>query len=270
MADPIGTLAAVVRERDADERARADFAAFLAGRELSDADREAMLAVGAERFLVYRALVHNRVRNTVRDFITRTAARLGRLRLRADVAEFMHARAMASPYLRDVPEEFVEFMLPRWRDDPGLPPFLGDLARHELLEYTVLNDPRGGEAPTGEALALDRPLRFDGAARLLAYDWAVHRLPLPPEDRSEPTRTPTWLLAYRDAEHKVRYLELTELAAAILRQLMGEGATVADGLKAACAELGVELTDERLGIAAQLLTDLAERGVMLGAETESP
>ncbi len=266
MGDPIATLAAVVRERDADEKARADFAAFLGARGLDPADEQAMLAVGAERFLVYRALVHNRVRNTVRDFIGRTAARLGRKRLIAAVAEFLHARGMASPYLRDVPEEFVEFMLPRWASDASLPPWLGDLARHELLEYTVLNDPRGGEATTGEPLALDRPLRFDGAARLLEYAWAVHRLPLDLDDRSEPEHVRTWLLAYRDAEHKVRYLELTELAAAILRQLMLRRAAVADGLRDACAELGVELTDERLGIAAQLLADLAERGVMLGAE----
>ena len=267
MGDPIATLAAVVRGRDADERARADFEAFLGERGLETADREAMLAVGAERFLVYRALVHNRVRNTVRDFIGRTAARLGKKRLSAAVAEFLDARGIASPYLRDVPEEFVDFMLPRWAGDRGVPPWLGDLARHELLEYTVMNDPRGGEAPTGEPLALDRPLRFDGAARLLEYAWAVHRLPLAEEDRSEPEQARTWLLAYRDAEHKVRYLELTELAAAILRQLMLQRVAVADGLRGACAELGVELTDERLGIAAQLLADLAERGVMLGAET---
>jgi hypothetical protein len=266
MGDPIGTLAAVVRERDAPERARDDFAEFLGGRELSDADREAMLAVGAERFLVYRSLVHNRVRNTIRDFIGRAAARLGHKRLSADVADFMAERAIVSPYLRDVPEEFVEFALPRWRDDPSVPPYVGDLARHELLQYSVLNDPRGGDAPTGEPVALDRPLRFDGAVRLLEYDYAVHRLPHDVEDRSEPERVRTFMLAYRDAEHKVRYLELTELAAAILRQLVGQRAAVADGLRAACAELGVELSDERLGIAAQLLADLAERGVMLGAE----
>jgi hypothetical protein len=266
MADPIPALAAVVREREADARARADFAAFLAERDLADADREAMLAVGAERFLVYRSLVHNRVRNTVRDFITRTAARLGIKRLRADVADFMDERAIVSPYLRDVPAEFVEFAIPRWRDDASLPAYVVDLARHELVDYTVRNDPRGGEAPTGEPLALDRPLRFDGAARLIEYDYAVHRLPLDEDDRSEPAREATRLLVYRDAKHKVRYLELTPLAAAILRQLVVQGLAVADGLRAACDELGVELGDEQLGIAAQLLADLADRGVMLGAE----
>jgi hypothetical protein len=264
MADPIDALAAVVRHRDAAARAKEDFAAFLS--EVDEADREAMLAVGAERFLVYRALVHNRVRNTVRDFITRTAARLGKQRLRADVADFLHEKAIASPYLRDVPQEFVDFAAPRWRADPSLPAWIPDLAQHELLDYTVLNDPRGGEAPTGQPLALDRPLRFDGTVRLLAYAFAVHRLPIEPDDRSEPEHVPTWLLAYRDAEHKVRYLELTELAAAMLRQLVLQRATVADGLRAACVELGVDLDDERLAIAAQLLADLADRGVMLGAE----
>jgi hypothetical protein len=264
---PIAALSALIRERDASTRAHEDLDAFLGGRDLAPEDREALVAVGAKRWMVYRSLVHNRVRNTIREFIERTTARVGVARLKADVTEWLHERAPASPYLRDVPHEFVDWVEPRWRDDPTIPAYIVDLARHELLEYLVLNDPAGGDAPTGEPLALDRPLRFDGAARLVRYDFAVHRLALDEDDRTEPAAEPTELLVYRDAKHKVRYLELTELAAAVLRHLLSRRAPVADGLRAACEELGVALDDERLAVSATLLADLADRGVMLGAET---
>ena len=157
-------------------------------------------------------------------------------------------------------------MSPRWLEDPEVPDYLVDLARHELLEYDIRNDHRGGEPPTGLDLALDKPLRFDGAARLMRYAYAVHKLSADLEDREPPTEVSTRLLVYRDADAKVRYLELTPLAFAVLVQLMESHQPVAQGLRTACEALGEPLDDERLSIAATLLADLAERGVLLGAE----
>ncbi|MEM6290896.1 MAG: DUF2063 domain-containing protein, partial [Myxococcota bacterium] len=148
--------------------------------------------------------------------------------------------------------------------------YLVDLAHHELLEYDIRNDHRGGEAPTGLDLALDKPLRFDSAARLMRYDYAVHRLPAGTDDTSAPQQVPTRLLVYRDPKSSVRYLELTPLAHAVLEQLMEHGLAVAAGLQAACATLGEPLDDDRLATTATLLADLAERGVLLGAEPDAP
>ncbi|MBV1861520.1 MAG: DUF2063 domain-containing protein, partial [Nannocystaceae bacterium] len=127
-------------------------------------------------------------------------------------------------------------------------------------------DHRGGESPTGLALALDKPLRFDGAARLMSYAYAVHKMSQDAQDREHPERVPTRLLVYRDPDNKVRYLELTPLAHAVLEQLIEHHQPVAEGLRAACVALAQPLDDERLGTAATLLADLADRGILLGAE----
>lgn len=262
---PLAILGAVIREHDAPERMASSFEDFLADRGASRADIEAMLDVGAQRFEVYRKLVHNRIRNVCRDFLPRTHARIGPGRFARDVGVFLDACGVRSPYLRDVPGEFVRHVAGQWLEDPDISDYLADLARHELLECDVRNDPRGGEAPTGRPLALHEPLVFDGAARLMRYDYAVHCMSVDVEDHAEPERTPTQLLVYRDAASHVRYLELTPFAARVTEALMVRGLRVCDGLAWAAAESNDPLDDAKLAIAAQFLADLADRGVMLGA-----
>lgn len=262
---PTAALAAVIRQRQAPQAMQDDLAAFLRAQGVEGDDLPAMLAVGAERMLVYRKLVHNRLRNTISEFIERTVARLGWPRFRRDFEEFVELCAPTSPYLRDVPTEFVEWVEPRWAADPEVPAWMIELARHELLDYEVRNDPRGGEPESGLPLALDRPLRFDGTARLVRYAHAVHRLPHAKGDRTEPDAEPTPLLVYRDTEHKARYLALTPFADALVRELL-ERKAVQPALLDAAAAIGEPLDDEKLATAAQLLADLAERRVCLGAE----
>lgn len=265
--DPVlAAMNALLREREAESLADESFAAWLEAHEMPPPDKAAMLRVGTARFGVYRKLVHNRMRNAIRDFIPRSLARLGRERFRRDFADFMHERAARSPYLRDVPAEFVAFAGPRWGSDDQVPRGIADLARHELLEFDVRNDPRGGEDDTGAPLALDRPLRFDGSARLMDYEHAVHRVSVDEADTTPISPGRTHLLVYRDARGKVRYLELTAFARAVLERLLGHGDVVEGGLRQACESLGVSLDDEHLATAAQLLADLADRRVMLGAE----
>jgi hypothetical protein len=261
---PLVALDAAIRRADAPSRMQADLEGWLREHGVVGEDLRALVAVGAARLLVYRALVHNRMRNAVRAFVPRTAARLGAERLRADFERWLDACAARSYYLRDVPEEFVAWAIPQWERDPEIPTYIPDLARHELLDNTVKNDPAGGEPPTGRPVALDRPLAFDGSARSMSYAHAVHRLPADTSDRTEPERVPTSLLVYRDAEHKVRYLQLTPWAAAVLARLLA-GEPVAPALNGAAEDLGEPLDDDKLASAATLLADLGERGVMLGA-----
>lgn len=263
---PTAALSAAIRRREAPARMEDDLAGWLREQGVEGDDLQAMLAVGAERMLVYRKLVHNRLRSTILDFIERTVARLGSARFRRDFEAFVEERAPSSPYLRDVPTEFVEWAAPRWAADPEVPPWVPDLARHELLDYEVRNDPRGGETDTGLPLALDRPLRFDGTARLVRYGFAVHLMPRKKDDTSEPEAEPVRLLVYRDAEHKARYLALTPFADALLHELLLRRKAVQPALVDAAAALGEPLDDEKLGAAAQLLADLGERKVCLGAE----
>jgi hypothetical protein len=261
----VAAMASAIRSRGAPADVRADFLGWLRAFGVDDEDARTLAAVGGERLLVYRALVHNRLNSAVREFVPRSAARRGRDALREDIAVFIESVGPKSFYLRDVPGEFVAWVRDRWAADQAVPSFLADLATHELLELEVRNDPRGGEPATGVAIALDRPLAFEGSARLMHYAFAVQRLPRQVEDRSEPEARDTDVLVFRDAKNKVRYLELTPWAALVLTELLVGGHAVAEGLQRAAAAAGEALDDDKLGKAAVLFAELDDVGVLLGA-----
>lgn len=271
--DPAGDAAlldaftAALREVDADAKIKADLAAFWRDRGVDGEALAAMVERGPARLLMYRTMVQSRLRRVIREFLPSTAARLGDRRYRADFAAFMAEAGSHTAVLRDVPSEFVAFAAPRWRAD-GLPAWLGDLARHELVGARVRNAPGGGEAATGEPLALDRPLRFDGSTRFQRYAYAVHRLPQDPDDRSEPAAEAVGMLVYRDREtYRARYIELTPRASEVIDRLLA-GADVEVALREGTAAVGEPLDDDFLSSMVHLFADLSDRGVILGAEAK--
>ncbi|WP_437543244.1 putative DNA-binding domain-containing protein [Sorangium sp. So ce367] len=268
------------------EEIAADPRAWLARAGLEGPNLEAMAALPPKRLLLYRSLIRRGLTGAIRAGIPRTAARLG-ARFEADVARFIEAEPPRSRYLRDVAFEFVGFAAPRWAGDPEVPAYLADLARHELAAFAAAcaeqdeeagaggaSGPLGDEAPATpgddapgplgeEALSLDRGARFQQAAALVRYEHAVHRLQGDASARDVPAREPTRLLVYRDAAHDVRFLELTPLAAEILGRLLA-GAALGEAVVAGCAALGHPVDGPVLESTAALLSDLAERGALLG------
>ncbi len=237
--------------------------AFLEGHGVAGDDVDAVLAA-APRLAVYRSLVRNGLSAVVARMLPRTRARLNDAcggRFDADFAGFVDALGPRTHYLRDVPAEFLAWAAPRWHTDPDVPPFLADLAAYELAAFSVsaADDAPAGAAP--DEVALDRALVLHPSARRLRFAWAVHRLSEEVDARDTPEERATDLLAYRDEEHAVRWLELTPVAAAIVdRVVTGEalGAAVA----AAHADRGAAFDP---GAVARLLAELAGRGIVIGA-----
>ncbi|MFO0763077.1 MAG: putative DNA-binding domain-containing protein [Byssovorax sp.] len=264
LAGALATVQHLVRAPDAEARLAVDRAAFLAEGGAAPADRAHLAAAPDRRLLLYRKLVRGGLTRAIAIELPRTAARMGE-RFEAWIERFIEEEGPRSHYLRDVAFELLAWAAPRWADDPSVPGYLGDLARHELSGFDVAAAPEDPRGPSGEDLDLDRAVRFDRAARLHRYDHAVHLLLADLDARDEPPREPTALLAYRDAEHEVRYLALTPLAAAIVERLLG-GATLRDGVMGGAAALGQPLDGAVLAGTAALLDDLRQRGVVLGGE----
>jgi hypothetical protein len=252
-----------------------DLAAFLEARGVSRADAEAILQA-PRRLAVYRSLVRNGLSSVVLRMLPKTRTRLNAAcggRFDADFRAFVEEKGPATHYLRDVPFEFVGWVVERWRSDAAVPAYMPDLAAYELAFFEVASAgpvpgaEAGGTSPAAPGrgrnvteVALARPLAFHESTRLAHYGWAVHELD---EDTQAPAHREVRLLAYRDAQHDVRWLDLTPLAAAILERLVA-GATLAAAVEAACGEHGVAPATVLQDIAG-LLADLGSRGVLLGA-----
>jgi hypothetical protein len=249
-------------EARAGEAIARDLRGWLEERGVPADDVEAILAA-PPRLGVYRSLVRNGLSSVVLRMLPRTRARMNAAcagRFDADLAAFVDEVGPRTHYLRDVPAEYVAWAEPRWRADARVPAYLPDLATHELTQFAV-----GAAAPASDGPALAEA--FLDSTRLVHHGWAVHELPAGDESTGEPARRDVHLLAYRDADHIVRWLELTPLASAILARLLA-GDPLGDAVEHACAD-ATTTPAAVLPDMARLLADLGERGVLLGARGRS-
>lgn len=257
----IRAFSASLVELDAPAEVAADVGKFFVRHGVPAETAATLPAAAAERLAIYRQMVHSRLFKTVAEYLPKTAAQIGRARLKAEVDRFIAEASPAAPFFRMVAGEFVQWARTRWPDDSTLPPFALALAEHEWSDAEIADHPAGGEAASGEPLALDRPAQFDGTTSVRRYAWAVQRA----GETGDVEREATALLLYRDRnDHRVRALELTPRAAAVCERLLA-GESLQAALVGACAELGISLDDEFLAAMASFFADLAERGVLLGA-----
>jgi hypothetical protein len=222
---------------------------------------DATLRRGAERLLVYRSLVHSRLADVARQWTPLTTAHLGPTRLAAEIAGFLAThRGLATPYLRDAPREFVAARQAVWSADPSLPPWLGELARFELLRLDVRNDPRPHALARDEPPRLDAPIEHNPTLRIERFSWAVDTL-----RRAEdvPEALPIVLAAVRRADQRTHHTRLDDVEASLLDALVG-GQSLNAALRAAATQLACPLDDALLLRAATFLQRMGELDILLG------
>jgi uncharacterized protein len=250
---------------DSAEAIDRDLGGYLERHGVAKEDAEAILA-SPRRLGLYRQLVRHNIVHIVSVMLERTRARLevqvpGAFEKAVDA--FLTERGPRTPHLRDVPGELLEWAMPRWKSDNRIPAWLVDYARLELVDFTIGVAPRPAPPPPLAEVAPDRPLVFADPHVMIELGWAVHELPAS-DVQAAPAPRVVNLLVYRDAEHRTRFLDLTPLAAAILRRLFA-GSPLARAMVEACRTSNHPLDDTVLAGAARLLADLGERGVLLGA-----
>jgi hypothetical protein len=242
-----------------------DLPTFLRRFDIVDEDAEAILA-SPRRLGLYRMLVRHNVSSVIRGVLDRTCARLERRapsELDRAIHAFLEECGPKTPHIRDVPAEFFAFIAPEWERSLNVPPWLVDLARLELADFRV-STAVGAQAPSElSELSSERRLVFSSPLELVRVGWAVHEITTVPLEGDPPARHVA-LLAYRDAEHRSRFLELSALAAAIIERLL-DGEPLRHAIASACDAERFSVDDAVLASTATLLSDLGERGILLGA-----
>lgn len=221
------------------------------------------------RMAVYRELIYNNLDSFLADTLPVLHSLLDTEHWHALIRDFLIKHRAHSPYFLDIPREFLSYLDEHRREHPDDPPFLRELAHYEWVELALsVHDAAinlDGIDRDGDPLA-GHPV-LSPHAWPLQYAFPVHRIGQDFQPAEAPG-TPTFLLAYRDAEDNVRFLELNPVSARLIG-LLAEHAgddsyTGRQALDIIVRELQHPQPEQVVAHGAELLHDWRIRGILLG------
>ncbi len=224
------------------------------------------------RLAIYRDLFYNNINSFLGNGFPVLRSLFNDQNWHALVRDFFSRHASQTPYFLEIAREFLHYLQHERTAQPQDLPFMLELAHYEWLELAVDVDPDeidpAGCDPRGDLL--DGRPALSPLAHVAAYSYPVHRIcrdfqPLQPEAQ------PVWLIVYRNAEDRVRFMEISAATARLLELLQDSSLRGQDAILQLQAELpGVPADVVRKG-ALQALQHLWESGVILGTSiTERP
>lgn len=217
--------------------------------------------VEARRMRIYTELLYNNIEGFLLVCFPVMRQVLGTRKWAKLVRGFFATHRSHTPYFRQIPDEFVQFLQNEWAPPEGYPPYLLALAHYEWIELvlSVSNREVDSAVDAGGDLFEDVPVLNPVLANL-RYDWPVHRIA--PRRKVQPAET--HLLVFRDHADQVRFSEINAFTARLLA-LLEPGTRSGRG---ALETIAVESRHPDPGLVLQaggaLLADLRGRGAILG------
>jgi uncharacterized protein len=238
------------------------FAAHIRDPQANPAPRD----VSPERMAVYTELFYRNLEQFLAKAFPVIRRILPDLPWHALVRTFMASHRCRTPLFPEIGAEFVTFLESR-RDDPGLPRFLAELAHYERLEVVVaLSDDELAAGIDPGADVLQHALRLSCSARAFRYQFPVHRIGPEYQPESLPA-SPTQLLAYRDGQDHVRFLEIDAMSYALLELVrMAPGQPAGELLQMLAESTCQGAPQQFIDAGAALLRDLCDRRILVRGE----
>lgn len=229
------------------------------GRHLRDpAHAPRPAGVPARRMAIYNELLFNNLTGFLDACFPVTRQLLGERRWRRLQRAFFRQARCRTPYFREIPREFLD-----WLPAGSGPRWLDELAHYEWVELAldVSDAPTPAHDPAGDPMTGIPVLA--PALMNLVYAWPVQRI-----GHNYRPRKPrqTHLLAYRDGDDRVRFIELNPVSARLADLLLEGKRTGREACIAIAAELGHTDPQAVIGHGAALLTALCSAGVILGSQ----
>ncbi len=238
--------------------------------------REEIEGVVKPRFWLYRRLIRGNVVDVMHNLLERTCKRMNAHapgEVDAAFDTFLATVAPHTRHLRDVPSEFLTWLVPQWQSGQRfaasgaqhpVPAYMIDFARYENEEFKtgtrVATPP--AEAELGDVHPA-RGLVLHGSAALMTTAYPVHDLAADSDNEPvAPAAQETRYIFYRDQAHRLHVLCVTPFVYAFAKRvLVGESLAVAVQGSVNDVSLATDATAEL----AKILADWAERGLLLGA-----
>jgi hypothetical protein len=217
--------------------------------------------VEARRMKVYTELLYNNIEGFLLACFPVLRQVLGSRKWTRLVRAFFSTHRSRTPYFRQIPDEFVQFLQNEWTPPEGYPPFMLALAHYEWIELVLSVSNRSADREVdAEGDLLDSVPLLNPLLANLRYDWPVQRIA--PRRRIQPAET--FLLVFRDAGDEVQFSEINAFTARLLTLL--ESGTLSG--RAALLQIADESRHPDPNLIMQagaaLLQDLCARGAILG------
>ncbi len=217
--------------------------------------------VEARRMKIYNALLYNNVESFLLACFPVLRQVLGTRKWAKLIRAFFSTHRSHTPYFRQIPDEFVQFLQNEWAPPEGYPPYLLALAHYEWIELVLSVSNRSVDRSVDAAGDL-----LDGVPVLnpvlanLRYDWPVHRI----APRRQVLPAETCLLVFRDADDQVAFTEINAFTARLLALLEPGTLSGRAALEQVAAESRHPDPALILHAGGALLEDLRARGAILG------
>jgi hypothetical protein len=215
-----------------------------------------------ERTAVYVDLLYNKFDESLTAYFPVIHRILPPDGWRALLLDFIARHRCRSPYYRQIPDEFVQY-LQQERHQPEDMPFLAELAHFEWTELQLSiaeAEPFAVESLTGAQLLAGAPV-FAPVMQLMQYQWPVHQITYD-DQPDEPPATATFILGFRDIEDKVQFIALNPAAARLIA-LLGNGLSGRQALDQISARIDSTLLSQFMQFGLEALSELHRRGAII-------
>jgi hypothetical protein len=222
--------------------------------------------VPARRMKIYNELLYNNLEGFLLACFPVLHRVLGARKWAKLVREFFAEHRCHTPFFRQIPDEFVQYLQTERGVRPGDPPFMVELAHYEWIELVLSVSTK--EAPlesidaTGD-LASGRPA-LNPVLALLQYQYPVQRIGPGYKPRAAPAET-TYLLVFRNADFAVNFVALNPVAAHLVALLQTNKTNSGEKLlKKIARELKHPTPRVAIQGGLEILRELRSAGAILG------
>ena len=217
--------------------------------------------VDARRMKIYTELLYNNVEGFLLTCFPVLRKVLGARKWAKLVRAFFSTHRSRTPYFRQIPDEFVQFLQNEWTAPEDYPPFTLALAHYEWIELVLsVSNRRLDRAVDAASDLLDGVPLLSPVLANLRYDWPVQRIA--PRRTIQPVET--FLLVFRDAGDEVQFSEINAFTARLLTLLEPGMLTGRVALQQIADESRHPDPALILQAGAALLQDLRTRGAIVG------
>ena len=173
--------------------------------------------VSAQRMQVYNRLLYNNLESFLLACFPVLRQTLGPRKWGKLVRDFFTEHRCHTPFFRQIPDEFVQYVQSERGSRENDPPFMWELVHYEWIELVLsVSNKETALAhidPDGD-LARGQPA-LNPILALLQYQYPVQRIG-PKFKPKMPSPQPTYLLVFRDPAFSVEFIELNPVSARLV------------------------------------------------------